>query len=77
MILFVMPVVLLFTLSALFCSMNPGQGRGELRGWKKIPGAIVTADMFILSGWHSSCSSRHAIFSPLMADPADTVERQQ
>ena len=46
LILFVMPVVLLFT---LHCLLNPGETRHELRGWKKAQGAVGTTDKFILS----------------------------
>ena len=28
-------------------------------------------------GWRSSCSSRHTIFFPLIADPTDTAVMQQ
>ena len=44
LVLFVTPIVLLFTLFT-----EPRGGRREPRGWKKTQGAIGTADMFILS----------------------------
>ena len=36
-------------------------------------GAMWTADMFILSCWHSSRSSKHTISSPLVTDSMDTA----
>ena len=32
--------------------------------------------MFLLPGWHSTCGSRHATVSPLVANPADTAGTQ-
>lgn len=53
------PVVLLFTLFALFA--EPRVTRLKLRGWKKIRGAVGTADIVILSfrGWPNghSCTA--------------------
>ena len=46
LILFVMPIVLLFT---LHCLLSPGETRHELRGWKKAQRAVGTTDAFILS----------------------------
>ena len=54
-ILFIMPVVLLYLtmcteICALsHCSLNPGEARCELRGWKETKASIGTADVFILS----------------------------
>lgn len=46
LILFMTPVVLLFT---LHCLLNPGETRHELRGWKEAQGAVGTADAVFLS----------------------------
>ena len=46
LILFMTPIVLLFT---LHCLLNPGEMRPELQGWKRAQGAAGTAGAFILS----------------------------
>lgn len=73
-ILFVTPVVLLYLVQ---CSLNPGEARRELRGWGKLQEAQELQRRFFSPGWHSSHSSRLALFSPLVAEPADTAMRQQ
>ena len=47
LILFMMPTVLLFTLSTLFA--QPRVARREIRGWKKTGGVEGIADKFSLS----------------------------
>ena len=86
LILFVMPVALLFILHH---SLDPPQIRCKRGCWKKTQGTVGTADMFysLLAGaatvtvfslgWCIRHSSRHTAFSPLLVDPTHTAVMQQ
>lgn len=65
LILFVMPIVSLFTLFSLFAKAVGA--RIELRGWKKMQGALGTANVFS-PGWHQY---KHSLSLP--ADATDVV----
>ena len=88
LILFLMPNVLLFTLFALI--IEPRVGKAWTIGWKSCrncrmfiiswltqqPQHNLTQHNFS-PGWHNGHSSRHSIFSPVMADPRETAMMQQ
>ena len=60
------------SLCALFVEPTVGKKLG-----KKMWGAIGTADTFIFCGWQNSCnSSKHAVVSPLVVDPAGAAITQ-
>lgn len=55
--------------------MNPGDGKARAGSWKRKLKEPRTADAFIVSGWHSSRSSRaHALCgAPLVVDTEDAA----
>ena len=83
LILFVTPDVLLFTLSTLYAEFRVGrvrarrleEDRRSLRNCRHVYSLLAGAAAIPVfsPGWRSSRSSKHAIFSPLVADPADTA----
>ena len=83
LILFVMPIVLLVTLSSLFTESMVGKGgakrlRGDsrsCRNCRQVYSLLAgTAAIAVFSpSWRINYSSRHAVFSPLMVDPMDTA----
>ena len=74
--LLIVPIVLLFSLCALFADpmvdkTQVGKHEGNAR-------CVYSLQMSLFSaGWHSGHSSRRAVSSPLMADPTDTAIKQQ
>ena len=64
-ILFMRPVALLFTLLALFAEPRVGKAQAN-----RLEEAGTTA---FSGGRRSSRCSKHAVFSPLMAEPADAA----
>ena len=57
--------------------LNTGEARHEIRVWKETQGADLAVITVFSPGWHGSHSSRHTIFSPLIAGPTDTAVTQQ
>ena len=85
--LFVMPIVLLFSLSSLFAEPRDHKVRAmRLEGyWRShlnyrhiysLLGGTAAIAVSSL-GWHTIPSSRHAVFFPLVVDPMDTATTQQ